>query len=209
MSHMLKYIVYETTNLINGKKYIGVHSTDNLDDGYLGSGKLLKKAIKKYGIDSFQRIILVECKKSEDMFAAESMLVTKEWVNDPNTYNLKIGGEGGWDYVNKNPHLRWCGEKRKLQSLKMKERTLSGKWSPKACGIGFTGKTHSIESRKKISEKSRLNNKMRLSQSEIDTRIDQWNSIKDEKGKNKKISLMWNLSHSQVRRFVEKYVNLK
>ena len=51
-------ILYKTTNLVNGKIYIGVHSTDNLDDGYLGSGVALLAAIKEYGKKSFKRDIL-------------------------------------------------------------------------------------------------------------------------------------------------------
>ena len=43
------FIIYQTTNLINNKIYIGKHQTSDLDDGYLGSGKLLLQAIKKYG----------------------------------------------------------------------------------------------------------------------------------------------------------------
>ena len=52
------HIVYLTTNLVNSKIYVGVHSTYNLDDYYLGSGIAIKKSIKKYSRDSFKRQIL-------------------------------------------------------------------------------------------------------------------------------------------------------
>lgn len=52
------HIIYKTTNLLDGKFYIGAHSTEILEDGYLGSGKYLKRAVLKYGRENFAREIL-------------------------------------------------------------------------------------------------------------------------------------------------------
>lgn len=89
------YIVYKTTNLLDRKYYIGCHQTDNLYDGYLGSGKHLKRAIKKYGVENFTREILYSFETKEEMFLKEQELVDKECVEDCASYNLKVGGSGG------------------------------------------------------------------------------------------------------------------
>lgn len=89
------YTIYKVTNTVNNKVYIGAHSTYNLDDGYVGSGKLLKKAVKKYGEGSFKREILFFCNSEEEMYVAERKLVDKQFVESKRTYNLKMGGEGG------------------------------------------------------------------------------------------------------------------
>jgi len=74
---MKKYnFVYKTTNLINKKIYVGVHSTDNLDDGYLGSGKRLLLAIRKYGKENFKREIISFVDSREDAYKLESEIVT-------------------------------------------------------------------------------------------------------------------------------------
>lgn len=52
---MKRYIIYKVTNLINRRYYIGRHSTNNLDDNYLGSGKAIINAVKKYGKDTFKK----------------------------------------------------------------------------------------------------------------------------------------------------------
>lgn len=91
----MNYIIYKTTNLLNSKYYIGCHQTNNLDDGYLGSGKWLKHAIKKYGKESFEYEILYFLPSKEEMFALERTIVNETLVKDPLSYNLKIGGSGG------------------------------------------------------------------------------------------------------------------
>ena len=98
------YIIYQTTNLVNQKIYVGKHVTKNLQDGYLGLGKLLHQAILKYGIEHFHREILMECSSLEELNQAESQIVTPEFVAREDTYNMALGGHGGWYHVNSSDH---------------------------------------------------------------------------------------------------------
>ena len=165
------YIVYRTTNLINSKIYIGCHKTTDLNDGYLGSGKLLRSAIKKYGIENFKKETLQIFDNPEEMFEMESVLVNEEFIGRKDTYNLKEGGKANWYYLNE---FYWTNEKRiehnrRYSPFKDKEWQENNKenlkkWSKsggeeykkkygnESFGIGFTGKTHTQESRDKISK---------------------------------------------------------
>lgn len=90
-----KHIVYMTTNLINGKMYIGVHRCVNMDDGYLGSGKALESAIKKYGKENFVREVLYVYDNADEAYKKEEELVSTDVVESDQFYNLTTGGRKG------------------------------------------------------------------------------------------------------------------
>jgi len=87
-----QFLIYRTTNLVNGKFYVGFHSTKHLDDGYLGSGKLIKRAIEKYGPENFEREILAVFDNKEDAEKEEARIVNEDFVTDSANYNIATGG---------------------------------------------------------------------------------------------------------------------
>lgn len=85
---------------MNNKIYVGVHETFNLEDGYMGSGKVIRAAIEKHGIINFRKDILEFFEDSETMYAREKEIVSDEFLLREDTYNLRRGGTGGFDYIN-------------------------------------------------------------------------------------------------------------
>ena len=82
----------------------------------------------------------------------------------------------------------------------MKKKRESGEWGPKNPTYGFKGKKHTNESKEKISQ----NNASLLTSEEIKKRLEDCKSIPDGRGKVMKLAKMWNVSHTQVRRFLVK-----
>ena len=160
------YTIYKITHVSSGKTYIGKHQTDNLDDGYMGSGKHLKRAISKHGLDAFEKIILHVFDNENDMNAKEAELVTEEFCSRDDTYNLCPGGKGGWGYVNQHQlggfsNHSYNGTKEHSISSRNGAISLNTKIPPTGKnlmeyqilnGNPFLGKNHSEETKRKIGE---------------------------------------------------------
>ena len=82
------HYLYQITNIANGKIYVGIHSTTNLNDGYSGSGKVIIRAIEKSGEENFIKEIKCFYKNREELAKAENEIVNEEFIKDENTYNL-------------------------------------------------------------------------------------------------------------------------
>lgn len=111
------YYLYEIRNNLNGKIYIGVHKTRDMNDGYMGSGKVIQRAFVKHGIENFTKVILETFENAEAMYAREKEVVTDDFLLREDTYNLRRGGNGGWDYINKT------GENYKHKTAESFEKT--------------------------------------------------------------------------------------
>lgn len=89
--------VYKIVNLTNGKIYVGQHCTDNLNDKYMGSGKLIKEEIKRCGVSNFIKEILVFVDNVQDLNKMEKYYIKKYNSTDKEIgYNLNAGGAGGY-----------------------------------------------------------------------------------------------------------------
>ena len=86
------HYLYKITNIINDDFYYGIHSTKNLYDNYIGSGKRLHYAYKKYGLNSFIKEILYYFKNELDMLQKEFEIVNEELILNNKCYNIAIGG---------------------------------------------------------------------------------------------------------------------
>lgn len=87
------HYVYKITNNINGHFYYGVHNTNNLEDGYIGSGIKLHEAYNKYGHNNFTKEIIKFFDTKKEAFDYEKEIVTPELIKNPNCYNIQPGGE--------------------------------------------------------------------------------------------------------------------
>ena len=110
-------IIYKTTCLANGKIYVG--QTTSSDPSYLGSGRKILDAIKRYGVCNFKRETLKECSNQRQLDAWELVFIKKLRATDPKIgYNILPGSATGFGQVNpaKLPEVR------KRMSIKAKAR---------------------------------------------------------------------------------------
>lgn len=91
--------IYMTTNLINGRRYIGKHRSSIFNPKYKGSGNIIKQALGKYGTKNFKVELIEECSTKEDLSEREKYWISYyDAVNSQEFYNLGKGGEG-WQVV--------------------------------------------------------------------------------------------------------------
>lgn len=137
--------IYMTTNLINGKMYIGQKkSTNFLKERYLGSGSLLRKAVKKYGKENFKVEMLCECDSKEELDEMEIYFIKQfDAKNNDNFYNLTPGGESGVGGPKFKGHKHTEESKKKISE------------GNKGANNKFFGKHHNEETKKIMREKAK------------------------------------------------------
>jgi len=124
------HFIYKTTNIITGKFYIGMHSTEDLSDGYQGSGKILLRSIKKHGKENHHTEILEHYSSREELANRECELVNKDLLSNPLCLNLKLGGEGGSGlskHTEETKHKMSLAKKGKLSEETRKKMSESAK----------------------------------------------------------------------------------
>lgn len=145
-------VIYKTTNLITNSWYIGKDSLNK--SNYLGSGKILKLAIKKYGIENFTKEILDYAVDLKELEEKEIFYIRQERKNNKNkSYNIAEGGTGGDTFTN-NPSREDIREKHRESGLKNKMskecRDAANEWRKKY------HKMYGSEILEDIKEKNRL-----------------------------------------------------
>lgn len=163
------HYIYKTINLINGKYYIGMHSTDNLEDGYIGSGKRLWYSINKYGKENFKCEILEMLPDRSSLKDREKELVNEILLKDVMCLNLKIGGEGGgklWNVEHAKKFHAAGGRSVRLifheihndkmkNDIEYRNRVIEKLKGNKS----FLGKKHNEETKRKIGESNSIKQK--------------------------------------------------
>jgi len=146
----MKYTVYKTTNKINGKVYIGKHQTKNPYDNYMGSGRAIREALKKYGKGSFEKQVLFIFDSEEEMNNKEKELVNESFISTSETYNMGLGGEGGPMFLGLKHTLE---TKKKLSEINKGKKPTNE--TRKKISDANRRRGISEETKKKISEKAK------------------------------------------------------
>ena len=166
------HFMYKTTNIITKRFYVGMHSTNNLDDEYLGSGKFLWYSLNKYGRENhkIERFEFFETR--EELRNREAEIVNENLLKDPLCMNLTFGGYGNWSFLNSNSDIQrkkaikanekmsWLRENNPAWNKKISENISNGnKLAYKNGRItnppDWTGKKHSEETKERMRQVDR------------------------------------------------------
>lgn len=160
------HFIYKTTNLLNSRYYLGMHSTNDLEDGYLGSGTYLKRSLNKHGKENHILEIIEFCKTRKELISKEKTLVNLKEIAKKDCMNLNVGGgtynhteetkkkisQFGIEYYKTHKHPR-LGITHTKESRKKMSDALKGRivWNKGKTGLQF----HTEESKKKIGDASK------------------------------------------------------
>jgi hypothetical protein len=168
------HFIYRTENIKTGRYYIGMHSTSDINDGYLGSGSLLKKSVQYHGREYHERTILEYCSSREELMIREGEIINDDVLNDPKCMNISPGG-GGFEKIeycrsagrigneNFKKRLKEDKEFRKIFSEKIsksnKDKPRGFCKNPEVGTKAWIGKAHKEETKSIIGEKNSIRQK--------------------------------------------------
>lgn len=161
------HYLYKTTNILTKRYYYGMHSTNNLDDGYQGSGKRLRYSINKYGKDNHKREIIEFCPDRSSLIKKEIELVNLNEIAKKDCMNLKVGGEG--EMPNNIDHSKGGKVGGNIHAIRLKEDIEYAKKHKKnfnkmlkrvrltrKLGCDWTNRKHTDEEKRKMSIKASM-----------------------------------------------------
>lgn len=193
--------IYKTTNLLNGKIYIGKKKSPVFIEDYFGSGKLIRRAINQYGAENFQVKLVYWAKTLEELNEKEKFYITfyESHYTSGKGYNIALGGDGG-DLINQLPYDEYMefvdecrrrsigknnpnygkgdkirGENNPSKRLEVREKLSN---SLKGEANGMFGKTHSKETMERILKTKREKYGTIPNQFTRDPNHETWNGIK-------------------------------
>ena len=164
------HYLYKTTCLISGRFYIGVHSTNKIDDGYMGSGNLLRYSLRKYGIHNHMKEIMEFFDNRELLIEREKEIVNSDLIINESCMNLVLGGGG---FMMDEYHYKCSKQGNEIHNEKLKndpeyrEKYLNnmkngikrawsnGKYDNVNWGEYWRGKKHTTETKLKIGDSNK------------------------------------------------------
>ena len=164
------HIIYKITNLKTQRYYIGMHSTDNINDSYFGGGDIIKNSVKKHGRGAHFKEVLEYLPNRKSLAERERQIINEDLLNDPKCMNIIRGGECG-GFINESHMKKCCDAGNEKLSELLKDPEYKKEFALKTGGSetwkklhregkikydNFTGKSHTEEAKKSTGEKNSI-----------------------------------------------------